>query len=87
MPMQIDHDPEEPKVDRGPGPWKSLFVVLLVGLFINLFTRSVDWVSLSLGAAIGGCFVAWAIEITGNKVPDSWRGKSGHSRRSGLDQR
>ncbi|TBZ07798.1 hypothetical protein E0H38_29460 [Rhizobium leguminosarum bv. viciae] len=53
-----------------------MFVVLLVGFFINLFTRSIDWVSLSLGAAIGGCVVAWAIEITGNKIPDSWRSKS-----------
>ncbi|TAX92016.1 hypothetical protein ELH97_08790 [Rhizobium leguminosarum] len=79
MLMQIDHDPKEPKVDRGPGPWKSTFAVVLGIFLLNLFTRSIDWVSLSLGAGIGGCVVAWAIEITGNKIPDSWRSKSRNS--------
>ncbi|MGO8490910.1 hypothetical protein ACC757_29415 [Rhizobium ruizarguesonis] len=79
--MQIDHDPDEPKLDRGPGPWKIAIPVLLVIVVLNLATRSIDWISLALGAAIGACIVAWAIDITGNKIPDSWRGKASRSRR------
>jgi hypothetical protein len=31
-----------------------------------------DWEQIALGFFTGGVLVAWAIEITGNKVPDSW---------------
>ncbi|MDX3929092.1 MAG: hypothetical protein QHC90_25240 [Shinella sp.] len=80
--MQIDHDPDEPKIDRGPGPWKIAIPVLVVIAAINFVTRDIDWISLCLGLAIGGGIVAWAVDITGNKVPDSWRSKPPGSRRS-----
>lgn len=80
--MQIDHDPNEPKIDRGPGPWK-IAVPVLVGVFVlNVLTRDIDWVSLMLGVAIGGLLVAWAIDITGNKVPDFMKSKPPGSGRS-----
>lgn len=78
----IDHDPNEPPVDRGPGPWRWVFPVLLLGVGLNFFTRGLDWVSLAGGFALGAVFSAWVIEITGNKVPDSWRTKPPRSGRS-----
>ena len=71
--MQIDHDPNEPPVDRSPGPWRWVFPVLLIGVALSAFTRGLDWVSFAGGVALGGVFTAWIIEITENKVPTSWR--------------
>lgn len=72
-PPTIDHDPDEPPIDRGPGPWRWVFPVIIAIFFLNVFTRDMDWTSLALGFGAGGVFAAWVIEITGNKVPDSWR--------------
>jgi hypothetical protein len=72
----IDHDPEEPQIDRSPGPWRWVFPVLLVGVAVNLFTGQLSWPSFMGGVAVGGVLAAWAIEITGNKVPESWKSKS-----------
>lgn len=78
----IDHDPHEPKIDRTPGPWRWVLPIIAAVFLLNLATRHIDWVSVSLGAGIGVVLTAWAIEITGNKVPDSWRRKSPRSGRS-----
>jgi hypothetical protein len=34
-----------------------------------------DWRSVALGFGTGGILVAWAMDITGNKVPNWWRSK------------
>ncbi|OCP36732.1 hypothetical protein BC360_05080 [Ensifer sp. LC163] len=73
--MQIDHDPDEPKIDRGPGPWRWVFPILAVGWAGYLHAFTFDWTSIALGAGTGAVIMAWAIEITGNKVPESWRTK------------
>lgn len=78
--MHIDHDQNEPPVDRTPGPWRWVFPVLLVGVALTAFTRGLDWVSFAGGIGLGGVFTAWILEITGNKVPASWRGNSPRSR-------
>lgn len=78
--MQIDHDHDEPPVDRTPGPWRWVLPIVLLVLLLNMFTRDVDWVSLALGFGAGGVFTAWILEITSNKVPASWRGNSPRSR-------
>lgn len=83
---QIDHDPKEPKVDRGPGPWKMVIPALSVVFLLNLLTRDIDWVSLCLGVFIGVVLLAWAVDITGNKIPDSWRGKPPRTGRPGPNK-
>lgn len=80
--MQIEHDPEEPQIDRGPGPWRIAIPVMLAVVALNLATREIDWVSLLLGAGVGGCVVAWAIDVTGNKTPDFMRSKPPRAGRS-----
>lgn len=77
----IDHDPDEPPIDRGPGPWRWVFPVLAVVVIGNLVIGQIDLFSFLGGLGVGGVFAAWVIEITGNKVPDSWR-KSSRPRRS-----
>ncbi|MGY5779973.1 hypothetical protein [Rhizobium sp. LEGMi135b] len=42
----------------------------------NLLTRQIDWISLCLGLGLGCTLAGWAIEITGNKVPEGWKSKS-----------
>ncbi len=78
----IDHDPNEPKIDRGPGPWKIVLPVMAAGFVLFVSTREVDWISISLGVGLGGVLTAWAIDITGNKVPDWWKSKPPGSGRS-----
>lgn len=72
---QIDHDPNEPKIDRSKGGWLSTFAVLGFGFIGLLYYGMIDWTSFFIGGALIGTFVAWATEYTGNKVPDSWRKK------------
>lgn len=74
--MQIDHDHNEPKIDRTPGPWRWVFPVLFITVMINAFTGTISWPSFLGGVGFGGVLAAWAIEITGNKTPDSWRRQS-----------
>lgn len=74
--MQIDHDRNEPKIDRTPGPWRWVFPVIGAVFLLNILTREIDWISVGLGLGLGCTLAGWAIEVTGNKVPDSWRPKS-----------
>ena len=80
--MEIDHDPNEPKFDRGPGPWRWVLPLIAVVVIANIATREIDWVSVCLGLLVGGAIVAWAIDITGNKVPDFMKSKPPRSGRS-----
>lgn len=73
--MQIDHDPDEQKIDRGPGPWRLAFPLLILLWVGYLYTAPFDWHSIAIGLATGVIVTAWAIETTGNKVPASWRSK------------
>lgn len=69
---QIDHDPNEFKRD-GTWPLAGLFLAVLWAGF--LYTQTFDWYSFALGGLTIGLLVAWAIDVTGNKVPESWRSK------------
>jgi len=72
---QINHDPNEPKIDRSDFPWWAGWVMLGFLWFGFLYFRLFEFYSLMLGIGTGGMLACWAIEITGNKVPDSWRKK------------
>ncbi|MBB6304051.1 hypothetical protein GGE67_004692 [Rhizobium leucaenae] len=80
--MQIEHDPNEPKMDRGAGPWRWVLPIVALLWIGNLVYYPIDWHSIALGGGTGIVLALWAIEITGNKVPDSWRRKSSRSGRS-----
>lgn len=71
--MQIDHDPNEPPVDRTRGPWLMAAVVLALLWAWYFYFMPFVWPALALGFMTGGIFTAWIIEITGNKTPASWR--------------
>lgn len=73
--QQIEHDSDEPPVDRTPGPWKWAAVVLVLLWAWYFYFMPFAWHGIALGFITGGVFTAWVIEITGNKVPTSWRGK------------
>lgn len=72
---QIDHDPNEPKIDRSKGGWLSTFAVLGLAWAGYIYSFDVDWYLAAGAAATGAAVMAWAMEYTGNKVPDSWRKK------------
>lgn len=78
----IDHDPNEPPIDRGPGPWRWVVPVVLAVIGLNAYSYGLDWVSFACGGGAGIVLTAWAIEVTGNKVPSSWRSKAPRSGRS-----
>ncbi|MGU3399142.1 hypothetical protein ACLBWS_05275 [Brucellaceae bacterium D45D] len=73
---QIDHDPEEPKIDRSPFPWWLLWSIIAVLWFGQWYFSGFDMVQICLGLGTGASLAGWAIEKTGNRIPDSWRGKN-----------
>ncbi|MFI3905661.1 hypothetical protein [Ochrobactrum sp. S1502_03] len=75
QPPLIDHDENEPKIDRSPFPYWAAFLVVGLVWAGYLYSFKFDWVPLALGGFTGIMLTAWAIEITGNKVPDSWKKK------------
>ncbi len=83
----IEHDPNEPPIDRGPGPWRWVLPVVAATIALNAYANDLDLLSLACGAGAGIVFTAWIIEITGNKVPASWRSKAPNSGRPRPDKR
>lgn len=79
-PHTIDHDQNEPQVDRGPGPWRWVIPVVLATVGLNAFVNGIDWLSFACGAGAGIVFTAWMIEVSGNKAPASRRKSTGSRR-------
>lgn len=76
MTNQIDHDPDEVKIDRKfPSPWKWLAIMIVLSAIGYFYSNKPDWWALALGGLAGITLTAWAIEVTGNKVPSSWSAK------------
>ena len=73
--MQIDHEPNEPKIDRSKGGWLSTFAVLGLAWAGYLYFNEFQWWPVAIGLGTGVLLTAWAIDITSNKVPESWRKK------------
>lgn len=75
---QIEHDSNEPKIDRTTFKWWPLWLLVVFVWGVQLVqegAESFDWGQIALGGLTAGVLVLWAIETTGNKVPDSWRRK------------
>lgn len=70
---QIDHDPDE-FTDKRAG-WPSTWVVLALVWAGNAYFLPIDWRSVALGVMTGCVLVAWAMDLTGGKIPASWRSK------------
>jgi peptidoglycan/LPS O-acetylase OafA/YrhL len=74
--MQIDHDPREFKKPGGRIWW--LVATVLAALWsVSLWLIPLHLHSLALGGFTGLMLAAWACDVTDNKVPPSWRGRSG----------
>lgn len=69
----IEHDPEEPPRDTSKAPWTLLACILAFVWIVTLSIEGVEWRSLLLGGFTAMIFTLWAIDVTGNKVPASWR--------------
>lgn len=57
----------------GPGVWWLGWAMVAICWIAYLSSREFDWMPVAIGAITGMTLATWAIEITGNKVPDSWR--------------
>lgn len=70
--------PQGPIIEPDPdGKWRKEPRVFLRGAIIitlvwvgYLYSYSPDWTGIFLGFGTGACFTAWALEVTGNKVPE-----------------
>lgn len=72
---EIDHDPYEPKIDRRPFPWWLCWSVVAFLWVGSVYYGLIQWHSIALGIGTGAILASWAIDKTGNKVPDSWKTK------------
>ncbi len=70
---QIEHDKNEPAIDRSNTVWWSALVVVLFSTVTYFLSQDPDWWAICLGLMAGVVLTGWAIEKTGNKIPDSWR--------------
>ena len=72
--MQIEHDPHEPKIDRGNWiywlAWAVVAVLWVGALGVGL---PIDWFSICLGAISTAVLIIHVTEKTGNKPPDWMR--------------
>jgi len=76
-PPLIEHNPNEGKRDW---TWAIGWVVVAL-MWAGYWTYlPFQWEGIMLGLGTGICLACWAIDITGNKVPESWRGKPPRSR-------
>jgi hypothetical protein len=78
--MIIDHDPNEtPEKPHWfwdpPGLWWSGWAIIALLWVGEWYSNELNWRSIALGIITGGGLATWAAEITGNKIPESWRGK------------
>lgn len=70
-PPVIEHNPHEKR--QGNGIWWFWWIALVLLWAGYLAFFEFDWPSIAIGGLTMGILVTWAVEMTGNKVPDSWR--------------
>ncbi len=73
---QIEHDPNEPKIDRSMKIYWIAAIVLALLWIGQWYFDGFDWEQIMLGLGTGILLTAWAIDVSGNKIPESWRRKN-----------
>lgn len=71
--MQIEHNPDE-KRPTSTIWWIAWAIVALLWtaqIYLDGWS-SLNWTQISLGGVTVGVLAIWAIEVTGNRVPESW---------------
>ncbi len=70
-PPLIEHNPHEKRQSNAIWWfWWPALAVLWTGYLIFF---EFDWPSIAIGGLTMGILVTWSMEMTGGKVPDSWR--------------
>lgn len=77
-PPIIDHDETEFADKRAH--WPSTWIIVAFLVIGNLYYFPFDWRSATMGFLTGLMLAAWAIDVTGGKVPKSWRRRPPGSR-------
>jgi hypothetical protein len=72
LPPTINHDPEEPAIDRSNRTWWAALIMVIIIWGGYLAFNSPDWWAIAVGGFTGIMLTAWAIETTGNKLPPWW---------------
>jgi len=70
-PPVIEHNPHEKR--QSNAIWWFWGIALPLIWAVYWLFIPIDWPSLALGGLSMAILVIWATEMTGNKVPDSWR--------------
>lgn len=73
-PPLIEHNPHEKRPTNAI--WWILWPAIAAMWAVFIYFDMVDWPSAAIGGITMGTLATWAIEVTGNKVPDSWRSNS-----------
>ncbi|ESZ50971.1 hypothetical protein X730_12035 [Mesorhizobium sp. L103C565B0] len=71
--MDIDHNPKERRTANTI--WWVLWPIIGLLWASNLYFGLIDKMSVLLGLGTGAVLATWAIEITGNRAPESWTRK------------
>lgn len=79
---QIDHNPYEKRPTNRI--WWAAWTMVAIGWALNLYSEPISWRWVALGAVTGMILASWAIEITGNKVPESWTNAARRGRTTGV---
>lgn len=72
--MQIEHDPNEPKIDRSNTVFYASWAIV-IGAWACLFFGgyAVDWWSVAMGIASAAVLIITVHEKTDNVPPKPWR--------------
>jgi len=80
LPPTIEHDPDEPPRDMSKSPWLLVSIICALMWTWLWYNNEIQWLQVGVGFYTGMMLMAWAIEITDNKVPASWRRQPPRSR-------
>lgn len=74
-PPLIEHNPHEKRPTNAI--WWFMWPAIALLWAWYLYFYEFDWPSVAIGGLTMGVLVIWGTEITGNKVPESWRKAAG----------